>query len=85
MHFKVVKNTVLFSLIIGILFIPFSCGNRVTEETGSSKQEVVETNSISMNNSADKITVETTHSIEEISNDTILANGKTEKPIKFIE
>lgn len=82
MHLKVVKNTVLFSLIIGIFVITLSCGNRVTEETGSSKQEVVETNSISMGHTADINTSKTSNSIEEIITDTILSNIKTEKPIK---
>ena len=42
MLFKVVKNTVLFPIIIGIFFITLSCGNRVTQDAGSSVQEVVE-------------------------------------------
>ena len=41
MLLKVVKNTVLFSIIIGICVITFSCGNRLKSETGNSKQDDV--------------------------------------------
>lgn len=37
MLLKVVKNTVLFSIIIGICCLTFSCGNRVTQGVESTK------------------------------------------------
>ncbi|WP_299103043.1 DUF1343 domain-containing protein [uncultured Winogradskyella sp.] len=40
MLLKVVKNTVLFSIIIGILFITFSCGNKVKSETGCAIENI---------------------------------------------
>ncbi|MFK7834024.1 MAG: exo-beta-N-acetylmuramidase NamZ domain-containing protein, partial [Winogradskyella sp.] len=37
MLLKVVKNTVLFSIIIGICLLTSSCGHRVTHDTGNAK------------------------------------------------
>ncbi|PYE80105.1 uncharacterized protein YbbC (DUF1343 family) [Winogradskyella epiphytica] len=41
MLLKVVKNTVLFSIIIGLNLLTFSCGNKVKSEAGSSKDKVL--------------------------------------------
>jgi len=40
MLLKDVKNTVLFSIIIGICFLTFSCGNRIKSEAGNSKGKI---------------------------------------------
>ena len=47
MLLKVVKNTVLFSIIIGICVVTFSCGNRVKQDDGSSKFKDLADNSTS--------------------------------------
>ena len=39
MLLKVVKNTVLFSIIIGIFFITISCGNKMKTETSSTSYQ----------------------------------------------
>ena len=61
MLLKVVKNTVLFSIIIGIFFITLSCGNRLKSEAISEKTEVINTSLEDVDNKDASTTLNTTN------------------------
>ena len=75
MLLKDVKNTVLFSIIIGICFLTFSCGNRIKSEAGDSKGKMsVNTDTLTAFTQAQHGTFNTTMQEENI----IVAANRTE-------
>lgn len=61
MLLKVVKNTVLFSIIIGIFFITISCGNKMKTETSTTPHQDLNTetasNGISMKDKGESLSI----------------------------
>ncbi|NRD20764.1 DUF1343 domain-containing protein [Winogradskyella eckloniae] len=88
MLLKVVKNTVLFSIIIGIFLFTFSCGNRMKTEVGTGNENISDGKATSsVLNVTDSVSIAPTHSqtIATQNQPIIVGANRTEQYIDLLK